>query len=144
MSLPFVDFTSTWIPLSLLAVLVAYMIHLFRKERRESIALEQVEAAAASAAAAAASAAASAATVAAEVAEMVHASPAAEPATPAAPAAPTPSMAAEEPRKTKEEAVKAKPSLVWRTAWIWLPFVAGFAGQAYLDVLKPLLEKTAS
>ena len=143
--MPSVDLSSTWIPLSLLAVLVAYMVRLFIKERRESIAMERAEAAAVAAAASAASAAASAATVAAEVAELVHAAPAAEAATPAAPepTAPTPAVTAEAPREAREKA-RPKGGLVWRTAWIWLPFIAGAAGQAYLDMLRPLLEKSAS
>jgi len=36
---------------------------------------------------------------------------------------------------------KRKARLLWRTAWLWLPFVAGFAGQAWLDIGKPLVEK---
>ncbi|MGB3811002.1 MAG: hypothetical protein WA943_12990 [Parvibaculum sp.] len=39
--------------------------------------------------------------------------------------------------------VRKKPRLLWRTASIWLPFTAGFAGQAYLNIIRPLIEKMA-
>ncbi|MFN4339110.1 hypothetical protein [Parvibaculum sp.] len=35
---------------------------------------------------------------------------------------------------------KKKAKLRWRTAWIWLPFLIGFFGQAYLTYLKPMIE----
>lgn len=35
---------------------------------------------------------------------------------------------------------KKKMKLRWRTAWIWLPFLAGFFGQAYLSFIKPMLD----
>lgn len=47
---------------------------------------------------------------------------------------------------------KKKASLKWRTAWLWLPIVAGFGAQAYHDfggpayyqeTIKPMLEKSA-
>lgn len=122
-----IDMTSTWIPLSLLAVLCAYMVYLFRQERREALAFAGAEPAA-HAPAAASSADAHAAS---------HAAPAVE-AAPApashAPAAP----AAETPRKKKR-------SLIWR-GWamrIWVPFLVGFGGQAYLDIIRPMIEKAA-
>lgn len=123
MSLPNVDLTSTWIPLGFLGVLLLYMVRLFLQERRESMAL-----AAAEAMSAPASRTLEEATV--EAAQPAAAEPS------VAPIAPVETAVAATPRR--------KSSLVWRAAWIWLPFVAGFAGQAYLDVVKPLLEKTAS
>lgn len=39
---------------------------------------------------------------------------------------------------------KRKAKLLWRTAWLWLPFVAGFAGQAWFDIVKPLLDRAAN
>lgn len=109
-----VDLSSTWIPLSLLGVLCLYMVFLFMQERRESRALLAAEAAAAA---------------------MAPAEPsfAAAPSAPAALVAPVMAV--------KESPARRKPRLVWRTAWIWLPFMAGFAGQAYLDIIKPLVEK---
>jgi hypothetical protein len=66
-----------------------------------------------------------------------HAAPAAEAA--AAPASHAPAMqAAEAPQKKKR-------SLIWR-GWamrIWVPFIVGFGGQAYLDIIRPLVEKAA-
>ncbi|MEQ8265626.1 MAG: hypothetical protein RH982_00395 [Parvibaculum sp.] len=35
---------------------------------------------------------------------------------------------------------KKKMKLRWRTAWIWLPFLVGFFGQAYLSFIKPMLD----
>lgn len=117
-----IDMTSTWIPLGLLAVLCGYMVHLFRQERREALAFAGTEPAS-HAPAPASSGDAPAAS---------HAAPAAE----AAPAPATP--AAEAPRKKKR-------SLIWR-GWamrIWVPFIVGFGGQAYLDIIRPLVEKAA-
>ena len=63
--------------------------------------------------------------------------PAAEPAAAVAPATePAPSSAAPAPEKPG----KKKMKLRWRTAWIWLPFLIGFFGQAYLSFVKPMLE----
>lgn len=102
-----VEPTSTWIPLSLLAVLSAYMVHLFLQERRQALAgTDGVEATSM---------------------EL----PVLPPLAPVA-AAPAPSETAPEKKKRR---------LLWRTAWLWLPFVAGFAGQAWLDIVKPMVEK---
>lgn len=63
--------------------------------------------------------------------------PAAEPAAAATPATEAaPSSAAPAPEKPS----KKKTKLRWRTAWIWLPFLIGFFGQAYLTYVKPMLE----
>lgn len=125
MSLPNVDLTSTWIPLGFLGVLLLYMVRLFLQERRESMALAAAEAMSAP----------TPPTL--EDATVEATQPAAEPSVaPIATIPPVETAVAAAPRR--------KSSLVWRAAWIWLPFVAGFAGQAYLDVVKPLLEKTAS
>ncbi|MBC7103820.1 MAG: hypothetical protein H5U13_11540 [Parvibaculum sp.] len=63
--------------------------------------------------------------------------PAAEPAAAAAPATEAaPSSAAPAPEKPG----KKKMKLRWRTAWIWLPLLIGFFGQAYLSHVKPMLE----
>jgi hypothetical protein len=117
-----VDLTSTWIPLSLLAVLCAYMFVLFQRERRSALAFEGPEAAPAAAHGGGHSAPAPEAHP-----EPVHAAPAAH-------AAPVHAASEEKPKRRR---------LLWRTAFIWLPFVAGFAAQAYLDIIKPLVEKTA-
>lgn len=37
-----------------------------------------------------------------------------------------------------EKPAKKKMKLRWRTAWIWLPFLIGFLGQAYLSFIKPM------
>ncbi|MDR3498627.1 MAG: hypothetical protein P4L72_05295 [Parvibaculum sp.] len=122
-----IDMTSTWIPLGLLAVLCGYMVHLFRQERREALAFAGAEpvshmpAPASSGEAPAAS----------------HAAPAAEAAPAPASHAPA-TQAAEAPQKKKR-------SLIWR-GWamrIWVPFIVGFGGQAYLDIIRPLVEKAA-
>lgn len=72
-----------------------------------------------------------------------EAAPAAETGPVEAPLA-APAMSAPEVPLAAAPSSRRKSSLVWRTAWIWLPFAAGFAGQAYLDVVRPLLEKTTS
>lgn len=70
--------------------------------------------------------------------ELIAAEAAAAQAAAAAPApaenpAPAPAVApAPEPKK--------KAKLRWRTAWIWLPFLIGFFGQAYLSFIKPMIE----
>lgn len=128
---PELDLTSTWIPLGLLAVLGAYMVHLFFQERRESARVAAAEAAEAASAPAQ------------EAAAVTHEAVAApEPEA----AAPAPAVAAESaPAPVVEiKAPKRKASLVWRTAWIWLPFVAGFMGQAWLDIIKPMVEKAGA
>ena len=45
------------------------------------------------------------------------------------------------PLATKPE--KTKRKLRWRTAWIWMPFLIGFFGQAYLSFIKPMVENAA-
>jgi hypothetical protein len=118
-----VDLTSTWIPLSLLAVLCGYMFILFQRERRATLAFEGMETMAPAPVAHASSHGGGSA---------MAAAPAPAPLAPLAPVAPSP--------VTSEE---RKPRLLWRTASIWLPFVGGFAGQAYFDIIAPLMEKAA-
>ncbi len=65
-------------------------------------------------------------------AEVAHIEPAAAPVHEAVPAT------ASAPTKTKR-----KPSLTWRSAHLWLPLVAGFGWQAYLDFGKAMIEKAA-
>lgn len=154
-----VDLTSTWIPLSLLAVLSLYMFMLFRKERRESLALEAsgghmtaLDSSHGSSthgsghdaghADSHGDAHASdhshsnshghaddhgASHDAAHAATHAHAAPAADHAH-AAPVA---------------ETSAKKPRLLWRTAHIWLPIAAGFGWQAYIDFIRPMLDKAA-
>lgn len=104
------DLTSIWIPVGIIGLLGLYMVGQFIQERRESRELIAAEAAAAAAAAAAPPPAEK---------------PAPAPATASAPAKPE---------------AKKKAKLRWRTAWIWLPFLAGFFGQAYLSFIKPMME----
>ncbi|MDX5493761.1 MAG: hypothetical protein LPK86_09745 [Alphaproteobacteria bacterium] len=104
------DLTSIWIPVGIIGLLGLYMVAQFIQERRESRELLAAEAAAAATAAAA--------------------PPPAEKPAPAPAAAPAPSAPAE----------KKKAKLRWRTAWIWLPFLAGFFGQAYLSIIKPMMD----
>lgn len=105
-----VDLTSPWIPLSIIMLLGLFMIRQFIQERQAARALALEQASA----------------------------PAAEPAAAAAPATePAPSSAAPAPEKPGK---KKKTKLRWRTAWIWLPFLIGFFGQAYLSYVKPMLE----
>jgi hypothetical protein len=121
--------TSTWIPLSLLAVLCAYMVHLFRQERREAHAFAVAEPAASHDTAAAPAPSG--------VGQDTGHAPAADAGHPA-PAAPAPAAHA-------EPAPKRKRKLIWR-GWamrIWVPFIIGFGGQLYLDLIKPLVEKAA-
>tara|TARA_R110000824_G_scaffold155226_1_gene327486 strand:- start:36343 stop:36744 length:402 start_codon:yes stop_codon:yes gene_type:complete len=130
-----VDLTSTWIPLSLLAVLSLYMFMLFRKERRESLAVENA-------------AAGQVHTLDAGHSDNVHASghgdshsdaSAADSHAHAAPAADhghNSHTAATEPKASKSR-------LLWRTAHIWLPIAAGFSWQAYIDFIRPMLDKAA-
>lgn len=104
------DLTSIWIPVGIIGLLGLYMVAQFIQERRESRELIAAEAAAAAAEAAA--------------------PPPAEKPVPAA--AVTSAPAAPEAKK--------KAKLRWRTAWIWLPFLIGFFGQAYLSFIKPMIE----
>ena len=140
--MPPVDLTSTWIPLSLLAVLSTYMYVLFRRERRMSHAFEAEGGEVASTTVIPASATMAGEAAAAVEGEGEHKAeaPAAEATSAPAPAEPAPAPAAtpaaEAPAKPK------KRHLLWRTAYIWLPFVAGFGWQAYLDFIKLWLEKT--
>ena len=129
--MPF-DFTSIWMPLGLIGLLGIYMVAQFIQERRDTrraMAEEaQAKAAAPAEATPAEAASAEAAPAAAEVA------PAEASAAPAPAAAPVAAAAPEEKKKRK---------LRWRTAWIWMPFLIGFAGQAYLTYIKPMLEAGA-
>ncbi|MFZ2469670.1 MAG: hypothetical protein WAW54_14885 [Parvibaculum sedimenti] len=120
--MPAVDLTSTWIPLGILGVLLLYMIHLFLQERRISRELLAAEA------------------VAPATPEPIEAPAVAAPVVEAAPV----EAKVAEPVSEKPT---AKRSLVWRTAWIWLPFLIGVGGQAYLDhkpLIDPLLQKAMS
>lgn len=126
-----VDLTSTWIPLSLLAVLCAYMFVLFQRERRSALAFEGVEPASPVSAPAGGHDAGHAPAPEAHASAPAHAEPAH-----AAPAHPAPAA-------DVSLGEKQKRSLLWRTARIWLPFLVGFGGQAYLDLIKPLVEKAA-
>lgn len=56
----------------------------------------------------------------------------------AAPAPAAPPVAA--PAKAEDAPTKKKMKLRWRTAWIWMPFLIGFFGQAYLSFIKPLVD----
>lgn len=130
MSVPAVDLTSTWIPLGILGVLLLYMVHLFLQERRVSRELLAAEG------------------IAPAAPEPVEAPAIATPAVEVAPVEPKMTepapVLAVEPVKEK---VRAKRSLVWRTAWIWLPFLVGFGGQAYLEhrpLIDPMLQKLTS
>lgn len=121
-----VDLTSTWIPLSLLAVLSVYMFILFKRERREALAF-QGEAASSGH----------------EATPATHADHGHDAHGHDAHAAPAAHAAAPAETHHAEAPKKKKASLKWRTAHIWLPFVAGFGWQAYLDFIKPMLEKAA-
>lgn len=141
-----VNLTSTWIPLSLLSVLSLYMFVLFQRERREAAAYEAAGGDAAHGydpnalmahvtAPNAPAAHSHDAHVAAPAAHEPHGhtAPAAAshdhaPAAHAAPVAPE----------------NGKTSIVWRTAYLWLPLVAGFGWQGYLDIIRPMLEKAGS
>ncbi|HEY4343237.1 MAG TPA: hypothetical protein VGN05_02735 [Parvibaculum sp.] len=127
-----VDLTSTWIPLSLLAVLCTYMFVLFQRERRASLAFESMEPAAPAVTHVSGHDIGHAES---------HEAPVAAPAPAEARVAPTSSAHVVPAQAVAPE--KAKTSLMWRTAHIWLPFVAGFAGQGYLDVIKPMIVKAA-
>ena len=59
----------------------------------------------------------------------------------AAAAAPKTYVAPPPPLATKPE--KTKRKLRWRTVWIWMPFLIGFFGQAYLSFIKPMVENAA-
>ena len=115
--MPF-DMTSIWMPLGLIGLLGIYMVTQFIQERRDTRAAYAAEAAAAAAAPVAVAEAAPA-----------EASP--------APAPIAASVAAPAPVEKK------KRKLRWRTAWIWMPFLIGFFGQAYLNYIKPMLEAGA-
>lgn len=126
-----VDLTSTWIPLSLLAVLCAYMFVLFQRERRATLAFDGMEAAAPAA-------------VAYQASHGGEAAPAAEHAPVAQAAPPAPVQTSHAPAvQAPVVSERRRPRLLWRTASIWLPFVGGFAGQAYFDIIAPLMEKAA-
>jgi hypothetical protein len=121
------ELTSTWIPLSILGMLCVYMIMLFRQERAETRAYEAELAAGGGAVAVSPDISSG---LAGDVAHVQPATSHTHEANSAAAAAPT---------KTKR-----KRSLTWNTAYLWLPFVAGFAGQAYLDFLKAMIDKVAN
>lgn len=116
--MPF-DLTSIWIPVGIIGLLGLYMVAQFIQERRESRELIAAEVAAA-------------ATASAAPATAENPAPAAASEPVAAPA-PAPAALAPEPKKKKAK-------LLWRTAWIWLPFLIGFFGQAYLSFIKPIVD----
>ena len=106
-----VDLTSPWIPLSLIMLLGIFMIRQFMQERREAREMVLAEASAPAVALAPAGG---------------------SPEQVAAPSAP--------PAKSEEAPKKKKRKLRWRTAWIWMPFLIGFLGQAYLSFVKPMMD----
>jgi len=59
----------------------------------------------------------------------------------AAATAPKTDVAPPPPLGAKPE--KSKRKLRWRTVWIWMPFLIGFFGQAYLSFIKPMVENAA-
>lgn len=61
----------------------------------------------------------------------------------AAEAAPKTDVAPPAPLGSADKPVKKKRKLRWRTAWIWLPFLIGFFGQAYLSFIKPMVDNAA-
>jgi hypothetical protein len=133
-----INLTSTWIPMSLLAVLSLYMFVLFRRERREAMEFVAVGGGDHGHAPAADHG---------HGGGHSHAAPA--PAADHGHHAPTP-PSHHEPLAAAP--AKQKSSIVWRTAKIWLPLVIGFGAQAYLDfgghayyqeTIKPMLEKSA-
>ena len=136
--MPHIDLTSVWIPGSLIGILVLIMIRLFIKERR------------------------AAAAIVAERAEQMPVEVTAPAQTSEVPAAVEPPPMADKPSETvetvrvptapnapvsvkaPEKKVKSSGSLIWRTAWIWLPFLVGFFGQGYLEhraAIDPLIKK---
>ncbi|ABS64713.1 hypothetical protein Plav_3106 [Parvibaculum lavamentivorans DS-1] len=63
------------------------------------------------------------------------------PATAPVEAEPAPVIVAPTPAAVESKpAEKKKRKLRWRTAWIWLPFLIGFFGQAYLSFIKPMVD----
>jgi hypothetical protein len=61
----------------------------------------------------------------------------------AAAAAPKTDVAPSAPLGASSEPEKRKRKLRWRTAWIWMPFLIGFFGQAYLSFIKPMVDNAA-
>lgn len=144
---------SIWIPLALLFAIVGFMVRQFMGERRQNAEIEREER----------EAAALAAAKPAEASNVVNEA-AAEPATTQSTVAPieaAPAPVAAEATQTvvtpaKEPARKLRPFR--RTAFIWVPFVAGFItqgyfdfgkdyvdlGQAYNDIIMPLVSKYLS
>lgn len=118
-----VDLTSPWIPLGIIMLLGIFMIFQFIQERKVSRALTLAEAAAPVSQPAPESVASAAVPAEAEV----------------SPSAPAPEARTVTP--STETPQKKKMKLRWRTAWIWLPFLVGFFGQAYLSFIKPMLDK---
>ena len=135
--MPQIDLTSVWIPGGLIGILVLIMIRLFINERRSAAAL----------AAGGSSAAPVEVTMpapATDTPDAVEPPPMADKPAEAEKAAsvrePEKAPVAEKKNEEQTPKTKAKGSFVWRTAWIWLPFFAGFLGQAYLDIFKPIIE----
>ena len=139
--MPHIDLTSVWIPGGLIGILVLIMIRLFINERRSASALA---AGASSAAPVEVTMPAPATAPAKDTPDAVEPPPMADKPAEAEKAASVsePEKAPVAETKNEEQKPEAKPkgSLVWRTAWIWLPFFAGFLGQAYLDIFKPIIE----
>lgn len=132
--MPQIDLTSIWIPGGLIGILVLIMIRLFINERRSSSALA-AETASASPVEVTMPAQTTDAPAAVEPPPMAD-NPAEDVKAPAAEMEKAPVTE----KREAEKKSKAKRSFVWRTAWIWLPFLAGFLGQAYLDIFKPIIE----
>lgn len=109
-----VDLTSPWIPLSLIMVLGIFMVRQFIQERRDARTMAFAEASGGAAAA--------------SPAPDEAAAPAIEP------------VAQSVAGTAKDTPQKKKMKLRWRTAWIWLPFLIGFLGQAYLSFIKPMMD----
>lgn len=131
-----VDITATWIPLSMIAVLCAYMVVLFQRERHM---VHSFESEGGDTALAVTAPATTTMTGEAAMVETTTATPQVFTATPDT--APSHAPAASHPTAQANPEVPAG-SLLWNTAYLWLPFVAGFGWQAYLDFFKAWLEKT--
>lgn len=129
-----VELTSTWIPLSILAVLCAYMLMLFKKERAEARVYEAELAAGGGAVAVSPDISGGLA------GDVAHVEPAAahnHDAHDTVVDAHDAVVDAHDAVVAAPTKAKRKRSLAWNTAYLWLPLVTGFAGQAYLDFLKP-------
>ncbi len=57
-------------------------------------------------------------------------------------AVPAPQAASAPEASAPADIPKKKTKLRWRTAWIWLPLLAGFFGEAYLSFIKPMMDSS--